>query len=474
MNLTWDSYSTHLETMLVGMMTSSDYTDVTLVCGGDQVQFKAHKVVLSASSPVMRNILQSYNTENPVIYLRGVQHEDMEAILQFIYLGEASVKHGRTEEFLKLAKDFEIKTCLSKDQENIGIRTESSCKVNPLEKSQCEETNSNEIETITSDIDVSIDVKEEALSETEYDDSLTFDNIVNNCDSTEHHDYDEEFDFVVGELVVKEDKDDVEYNPVGQRAKSKKKRLSTEHFDISGISCGKKCKICGHSTQRRMRMLKHYCTVHFTDELTKYFNGNTCTICGYESFPGKVLSRAIHVGLQHKVIQQILTKNAIAFNEPRTNFKNVPRVNNRKVSLSENLEADIPSEVAPLVPWRDKNSSSEGMKKIQKLGNSCLKCGKEFKFFRSSLLPHYCGHFYSEIAKHIEPFFTDDKCNLCGSHASQRKSSSYTQRKSKVIHLGTAHELVLKFIEKLKIDQESGDAQQNINIPPPEDSNKTC
>ena len=41
-----------------------------------------------------------------------------------------------------------------------------------------------------------------------------------------------------------------------------------------------------------------------------------------------------------------------------------------------------------------------------------------------------------------------------------------------MIHLGTAHELVLKFIEKLKIDQESGEAQQNINIPPG-DINKT-
>ena len=171
MKLSWDSYSTHLETMLVGMMTSSEYTDVTLVCGGDQVQFRAHKVVLSASSPVMRNILQSYNTENPLIYLRGVQHEDMEAILQFIYLGEATVKQGRAEEFLKLAEDFEIKTCVRKERDNLGIRTESSCKVksihchesrsnpaescklNALEESHCEETNSNEIETITSDID---------------------------------------------------------------------------------------------------------------------------------------------------------------------------------------------------------------------------------------------------------------------------------------------------------------------------------
>ena len=243
-------------------------------------------------------------------------------------------------------------------------------------------------------------------------------------------------------------------NPIGHKAKSKKKRLSKDNFDISGVSCGNHCRICGHSTQNRLRMLRHYCTVHFKDELTKYYNGNTCTICGNEYFGEKVSSRAIHVGLQHKVIQQTLIQNGITFNEPSTNL--------RIVSPSE--IAEIVSEVGPLVPWRDKKTSSEGMKKIQSLGNSCLKCGKEFKFFRSSLLPHYTGHFYSEIARHIKPFFTDDKCILCGSLDSQTKSLSYTQRKSKVIHLGTAHELVLKFIEKLK---ESGEAQQK-------DINKTC
>lgn len=64
------------------------------------------------------------------------------------------------------------------------------------------------------------------------------------------------------------------------------------------------------------------------------------------------------------------------------------------------------------------------------------------------LHPHYCGHFYSEIAKHHEPFFTDNKCNFCGTCA--------TKRKSKVIHLGTVHELVLKYIEDLKSDNEQG------------------
>ena len=471
MSLCWDSHPSHLKTMLVGMMTSSAYTDVTLVCG-DQVQFKAHKVVLSASSPVMRNILENNNTDNPLIYLRGVQHEDMEAILQFIYLGEATVKQGRKEEFFKLARDFEIENDLIRGREKSYISTEpNNSNVNPLEELGASN------ETITSDIEMSINVKEEPMSETENDYSC--EQGVTTYDSDRQHDDYEEFDLDFigeeGEINFKEEADDVSYNPKEKMTSrertsrlkySRSNRFSFDDIDISGLPFGKDCKICGHSTQRRMRMLKHYCTVHFTDELTKYFDGNRCTICGNEFFSNKVSSMAIHVGLQHKVIQQLLNEGGNGCDKTPTKRRNSP---SSKTRNAENPKAAITSDVGPLVPWHDKSSSSEGMKRIQSLGNSCLQCGKEFKLFRSSLLPHYCGHFFSQIAKHIEPFFTDDKCNLCGSFASQRKS--------KVIHLGTTHELVLKFIENIttKTEQESGVQEKDTTPAIPLDvMNKTC
>ena len=66
-NLTWHAYSDHLQEMLHGMMASQDFTDVTLVCN-DQKKIKAHKVVLSACSPVFRNILSENNHPHPMIY----------------------------------------------------------------------------------------------------------------------------------------------------------------------------------------------------------------------------------------------------------------------------------------------------------------------------------------------------------------------------------------------------------------------
>ena len=70
-------------------------SDVTLV-SDDKIPFFAHKYVLSASSPVFKTVLLNKSQSNPLIYLRGVIHQELESILQFIYLGEASFKAWRT------------------------------------------------------------------------------------------------------------------------------------------------------------------------------------------------------------------------------------------------------------------------------------------------------------------------------------------------------------------------------------------
>ena len=108
-SLTWHSFSDHLREALKEMLTSSDFADVTLVTD-DKQQIRAHRNILSACSPVFKNILQHQgNIANPVIYLRGIQHSEMESIMHFIYLGEARFYEERMGDFLKVSKDLEIK-----------------------------------------------------------------------------------------------------------------------------------------------------------------------------------------------------------------------------------------------------------------------------------------------------------------------------------------------------------------------------
>ena len=108
-NLTWNDYPDHLRTLMHDLMVSEDFADVTLVTD-DKKKVRAHRHVLSACSPVFKEILQIEKQNNhPFIYLRGIQYSEIEPILQFMYLGEAKLYEERLNEFLSAVRDLEIK-----------------------------------------------------------------------------------------------------------------------------------------------------------------------------------------------------------------------------------------------------------------------------------------------------------------------------------------------------------------------------
>ena len=105
--MTWHTFSFHGQQLLRNLFESQEFTDVTLI-SDDQHQYKVHKFILSACSTSLKRILSS-NPFNTSIYLRGIHHEELESILQFIYLGEATFYHERMNEFLNVAKNLDIK-----------------------------------------------------------------------------------------------------------------------------------------------------------------------------------------------------------------------------------------------------------------------------------------------------------------------------------------------------------------------------
>ena len=89
-NLNWHTYNDHLKEMMQNLLLCSESTDVTLVCE-DKTKFKAHKFVLNACSPVFHSIINDMPQSYPVIYLKGVFAQEMKSILQFMYLGQATI-----------------------------------------------------------------------------------------------------------------------------------------------------------------------------------------------------------------------------------------------------------------------------------------------------------------------------------------------------------------------------------------------
>ena len=95
--LSWKSFQPHLCTTLKDLYIGKNHlADVTLV-SDDQKQIQAHKFVLSACSQVLKNLLLANPHPHPIIYLRDVEHEELLALLQFIYLGEATIVQDRTQ-----------------------------------------------------------------------------------------------------------------------------------------------------------------------------------------------------------------------------------------------------------------------------------------------------------------------------------------------------------------------------------------
>ena len=130
--LSWNTYSDHLKEMMKEMLTSKYYADVTLI-SDDKKLLKAHRNILSACSPVLKDILQ-IDTQNiqAVIYLRGIQYSEIESILQFIYFGEASFDESKMDELLLVAKNLEIKELSS------FVRPELHQNVDVIESNQNE------------------------------------------------------------------------------------------------------------------------------------------------------------------------------------------------------------------------------------------------------------------------------------------------------------------------------------------------
>ena len=87
---------------------NTDFCDVTLASEGNQY-IEAHKVILAASSPLLRDMLRETKHSHPFLYMRKIKAKDLLNIVAFIYHGEVSVFPEDLDDFLSLAEELELK-----------------------------------------------------------------------------------------------------------------------------------------------------------------------------------------------------------------------------------------------------------------------------------------------------------------------------------------------------------------------------
>ena len=106
--LKWKYFNHNVTSRVLGVINEQSFSDVTLV-SDDQKPFLAHKYILSTVSPVLKNILLNNPHSHPLIYLRGVNHQVLDTILQFIYFGKALVDPRNVNRLYQAAEDLQIK-----------------------------------------------------------------------------------------------------------------------------------------------------------------------------------------------------------------------------------------------------------------------------------------------------------------------------------------------------------------------------
>ena len=90
---------------------------MTLGCEDGQ-QIEVHKVILAASSPFFQRILKRNKHSQPLIYMKGMRSDDLTAIIDFLYYGEANIYQENLDSFLAIAEELQLKGLEgSKDQQ---------------------------------------------------------------------------------------------------------------------------------------------------------------------------------------------------------------------------------------------------------------------------------------------------------------------------------------------------------------------
>jgi len=161
-SIDWNEHSVNFRESLMELRENDHFLDVTLVCD-DDIQIKAHKNILSVSSNFFRNVLRKNPHPHPLIYLKGLEHSDLLAMVEFMYSGKVEIAQDNLDRFLASAQDLKIKGLFDME-ENPVKKTASILDTN--EKSDLRkplETNSNPF----SDIDSSKGIVEEFVTPSE-------------------------------------------------------------------------------------------------------------------------------------------------------------------------------------------------------------------------------------------------------------------------------------------------------------------
>ena len=117
-NLDWSTFQSHLLYTSKELYKDKLFADVTLL-SDDLIQIKAHKTVLSSASEFFKQLFTENESKSCFLILLGVKSKDLQAVMEFIYLGGAKLEEDYVGTFLETARHLGIKQLNIKQEESL-------------------------------------------------------------------------------------------------------------------------------------------------------------------------------------------------------------------------------------------------------------------------------------------------------------------------------------------------------------------
>lgn len=106
------------------LLFQANYTDATLAVEGNF--YPVHKLVLSTCSEYFSEIFERTPCKSPVVVLKDVRSQDLESLLDYMYLGEVNVNQKDLALLLKTAECLQIKGLAVPDEDPTRHSTPST------------------------------------------------------------------------------------------------------------------------------------------------------------------------------------------------------------------------------------------------------------------------------------------------------------------------------------------------------------
>ena len=112
--LKWNDFQTNVTNSFKRLRKADDFYDVTLV-SDDKQQVSAHKIVLASSSEYFQEILKSNKHSHPMLCLNGVNSQELNFILDYMYNGEVQIFQECLDGFLEIAQRFQVEGLMQEE-----------------------------------------------------------------------------------------------------------------------------------------------------------------------------------------------------------------------------------------------------------------------------------------------------------------------------------------------------------------------